>query len=63
MTDTEKLTRIAKINQLWIDNTNDEDGDKFLSDATLAMEAVDSVLADVDPAHDGNLRMWIEAGA
>jgi hypothetical protein len=39
---------------------NDE-GDKFLSDAYLALEAIAAVLNGVSPVNNGALRMFLEA--
>lgn len=57
----EKLALIEAVVELWIEESNDEEGDRHLSDADLAMEVVDAVLRDVDPADDGNLRQFMQA--
>ena len=60
LTDSEKLAKIERIVTIWTLNTNDEDGDKYLSDAVLAMEAVESVL---EGTATGSLRDFEQAGA
>ena len=42
------------------DNQNDDDGDRNLADAYMAMEAIENVLGNYE---QGALRMYIEAGA
>lgn len=46
MTDAEKLATINRIVNIQIDNQNDDDGDKYLSSADYAMEAITAVLDD-----------------
>ena len=59
MTDSEKLAQIASIVRLQTDAQNDEDGDKYLADAFLAMEAIECVLTGTT---SGALRQYTEAG-
>lgn len=61
MTDTEKLEKIARIVQIQTDNQNDDDnGNPYLADVYLAMEAIENILNDIE---QGALRQYIEAGA
>jgi hypothetical protein len=60
-TDAKKLETITLIVDTQTRNQNDEDGDKYLSDAYLAMEAIEAVLADTDPGQNGALRQYLEA--
>lgn len=60
MNDAEKLRKIERIYHIQLTNHEDEEGDKYLSDVTLAMEAIGDVLAGTT---SGNLRMFEEAGA
>lgn len=59
MTDTEKLEKIHRIVAIQTDN-NDDDGDKYLGDAYLAMEAIELVL---NGQTSGALRQYEDAGA
>ena len=61
MTDTEKLEKIARIVAIQMDNQNDEEGDKYLSDSDLAMEAIENVLYDIKGT--GVVRQYENAGA
>lgn len=60
-TDAEKLEIISSIVDTQTRNQNDEDGDKYLSDVYLAMEAIEAVLADTDPQQNGTLRQFMQA--
>jgi hypothetical protein len=44
LTDAQKLEMISRIVGIQTENQNDEDGDKYLSDAYLAMGAIEDVL-------------------
>lgn len=56
----EKLQRINHINEVFTRNVNDDDGDKYLSQSSYAMEAIDAVLVGIDSPV---LRQFMEAGA
>jgi hypothetical protein len=60
MNDTEKIEKIARIVAIQIDNQNDEEGDRHLADAFLAMEAIELVIKDCT---NGALRQYEDAGA
>jgi hypothetical protein len=60
MTDTEKLEKIARIVAIQTDNNNADDGDKYLSQAEYAMEAIEAVLGGYA---NGLLSQYEEAGA
>jgi hypothetical protein len=60
LTDTEKIAKIARIVAIQTDNQNDEDGDRYLADAYLAMEAIELVISG---QASGALRQYEEAGA
>ena len=57
-TDAKKLEVIAYIVDAQTQAQNDEDGDKYLADAYLAMEAIECVL---NGTTSGALRMYLEA--
>jgi len=60
MDESEKLALIAKIVDTQIRHQNwEEDGDRNLADAFLAMEAIANVLDGTEPM--GALRMYQEA--
>jgi len=47
-TDASKLEMIAFIVDIQVRNNEDDDGDKYLSSADYAMEAIEAVLDDRD---------------
>ena len=47
-TDAKKVEMIGFIVDRWTAETNDDDGDKHLSQAEYAMEAIEAVLGDFD---------------
>jgi hypothetical protein len=59
MTDTDKLEKITRIIAINTDNAND-DGDRYLSDADYAVEAISNVIEGI---RQGALKMFEEAGA
>jgi hypothetical protein len=61
MTDLERLEAVRKINAVFTRETNDEDGDKYLSQADYAMEAIDAALEFESPADSPIFRQFIEA--
>lgn len=60
MTDTEKLEKIARIVAIQTSNQNDEEGNRHLADAYVAMEAIELV---IDGQTNGALRQYEDAGA
>ena len=60
-TDAKKIEIIGFIVDTRTRNQNDDDGDKYLSSADYAMEAIEAILNDVDPGQNGALRMYLEA--
>lgn len=61
MTDAEKLQAVAAIVDRQADAQNDEDGDRHLADAYLAMEAIEAVINDWPD--NPILRMYLTGGA
>ena len=57
-TDAKKLEVIAFIADRHAAERNDEEGDKYLSDADLAMEAIDAVLSGWQS--NGALRAFLD---
>ena len=47
-TDAKKVELIGFIADRWISEASDDDGDKYLSQAECAMEAIEAVLGDFD---------------
>ena len=47
-TDAKKVELIGIIVDRWTAETNDDDGDKYLSQPEYAMEAIEAVLGDFD---------------
>jgi hypothetical protein len=60
MTSDEKLALIQRIMDRQAENQNDDDGDRHLADAYLAIEAIDAIINDVT----GNpiVRMYTQEG-
>ena len=57
-TDAKKIEVIGYIIDRQSSEQNDEDGDKYRSDANLAVEAIEAVLAG-DQGRNGSLRMYL----
>ena len=62
MNNSDKLQLIERITDIQTDNQNDDDGDRNLADAYLAIEAIQEVLSLEDPtaSPSGALRQYLE---
>jgi hypothetical protein len=58
MNNAEKIAAIMMVVNTWTENNNADEGDKFLSDPHLAMDAIDDILGgDITGAvRDGFIR-------
>jgi hypothetical protein len=63
MTETEKLAMITEVVDKQISAQNDEDGDKYQSDASLAMEAIEEILTGSPDMGLGSMRTFFPEGA
>lgn len=61
MNELERMVAVRKINAVHTREANDEDGDKYLSQAEYAMEAIDAALEFEDPSASPIFRAFMEA--